>query len=68
MHENLAVDWPAIRVRLALVVEVLNLDRAEIAQASSKYGLLAFAHRHRQSLDWLCEGDPRVMIARCAAA
>ena len=62
-------DRKAIRARVEFVVEVLNLDHDEVVKAiTTEDGLLAFARRHHQSLDWLVEGDPRVMIARCASA
>ena len=61
-------DRKAIRARVEFVVEVLNLDHDEVEKAMTEDGLLAFARRHHQSLDWLVEGDPRVMIARCASA
>jgi hypothetical protein len=64
---NLA-EWRAIRGRVEMVAKVLDLPRAEVLGAMSWDGLLAFSSRHHQSLDWLVEGDPRVMIARCAAA
>ena len=59
-------DRKAIRARVAYVAEVLNLGDDEVEKAMTEDGLLAFARRHHQSLDWLVEGDPRVMIARCA--
>jgi hypothetical protein len=61
-----ADDEGAIRARVEFVAEVLNLDHDEVDKAMTEDGLLAFARRHHQSLDWLVEGDPRVMIARCA--
>ena len=64
----MARDQKAIRARVAYVAEVLNLGDDEIEKAMTEDGLLAFARRHHQSLDWLVEGDPRVMIARCAGA
>ena len=52
---------------MTYVAEVLNLSGDEVDKAMmTEDGLLAFARRHHQSLDWLVEGDPRVMIARCA--
>jgi hypothetical protein len=62
----MASDLKAIRARVVYVAEVLNLGDDEIEKAMTEDGLLAFARRHHQSLDWLVEGDPRVMIARCA--
>ena len=62
----MARDQKAIRARVVYVAEVLNLGDDEIEEAMTEDGLLAFARRHHQSLDWLVEGDPRVMIARCA--
>ena len=59
-------EWKAIRERVGYVAEVLNLGNEEVEGALTEDGLLCFAHRHRQSLDWLVDGDPRVMIARCA--
>ena len=61
-------DRKAIRARVEFVAEVLNLASEEVEKAMTEDGLLAFARRHHQSLDWLVEGDPRVMIARCASA
>jgi hypothetical protein len=62
-------DLKAIRARVEFVAEVLNLASEEVDQAvRTEDGLLAFARRHHQSLDWLVEGDPRVMMARCASA
>ena len=62
-----ADDAGEIHARVEFVAEVLNLDHDEVDKAMmSEDGLLAFARRHHQSLDWLVEGDPRVMIARCA--
>jgi hypothetical protein len=59
-------EWKAIRDRVGYVAEVLNLGNEEVEGALTEDGLLSFAHRHHQSLDWLVDGDPRVMIARCA--
>jgi hypothetical protein len=62
-----ADDAGEIHARVDFVAEVLNLDHDEVKKAiTTEDGLLAFARRHHQSLDWLVEGDPRVMIARCA--
>jgi hypothetical protein len=64
-----ADDAGEIHARVDFVAEVLNLDQDEVEKAiTTEDGLLAFARRHHQSLDWLVEGDPRVMIARCASA
>jgi hypothetical protein len=62
---NLA-EWRGIRGRVEMVAKVLDLPRAAVRGAMSWESLLAFSSRHHQSLDWLCEGDPHCMIARCA--
>ena len=56
---------PGIKRRLAQIGEVLELPADETARASTDLdALIKFAERYGQSLDWICLGDPRVMIAR----
>jgi hypothetical protein len=58
------VDWNAVRARIEVVADALRLRDAEVdAAAADEEGLIAFARRHNQSLDWLVVGDVRTMIA-----
>jgi len=66
VNDNLNLtEWRAIRGRVRMVAEVLDLPRGEVRGAMSEEGLRAFSRRHKQSLDWLVEGDVRGMIAMC---
>jgi hypothetical protein len=49
---------PALRARLELLAAERGIDRAEIRKAErSTKAMLAFAHLHEASIDWLYLGD-----------
>ena len=58
-------DLTDAHVRIELIAGTLNLPHAEVVEATaSDEGLIAFARRHNQSLDWILEGDVLGMICK----
>jgi hypothetical protein len=63
-----AVDWNAIRRRLRLIRAALGLPAAEVEavidelNVGNEANLIAFAHKHGQSLDWIVRGDLAPML------
>jgi hypothetical protein len=55
-----------VQARIELVAMELLLPDAEVPDATDEDGLIDFARRHGQSLDWLVMGDVRGMIRRMA--
>lgn len=57
------VDWNKIRARVEVAADSLDIPDTEVeAACANDDGLLAFAARHNQSLDWLVLGDLRPML------
>ena len=64
MPDPHSLDLAAIRSRVELIVEALELpaDAVERAMSNPERNLIQFAVRHGQSLDWLLRGDVRGMV------
>lgn len=57
------IDWAAVRARLHLIADALELPPAEIdAALKSDHAIIAFADRYNQSLDYMVCGDLKPMI------
>jgi len=64
------IDPDAIAARLEVIVDVLGLPYFEYEHAANggANGILSFAERHGQSLDWIVFGDVRPMLMRAKNA
>jgi hypothetical protein len=56
----------AINARIEVIVDALGLPYSEFENAANggTNGILSFAERHGQSLDWIIFGDVRPMLLR----
>lgn len=60
------INPEAIDARLEVIVDALRLPYSEYENAANggANGILSFAERHGQSLDWIVFGDVRSMLLR----
>jgi hypothetical protein len=58
------IDLNAVNARIEVISDALDLPDSEIEQATrgEVKGILSFAERHGQSLDWIIMGDVRLML------
>ena len=58
------IDRNAVNARLEVIVDALDLPSFEYESATDGggNGILSFAERHGQSLDWIVFGDVRPML------
>jgi hypothetical protein len=67
-------DQTAIEARIGLIADVLRLSDEEVNKVidsirrDSMEGLIAFARRDNQDLDWIGFGSVRVMVAKLAGS
>ena len=57
--------WSAIRARVEVIADTLGLHESEVDAATVEKDmedLIAFAERHRQSVDWIALGDVRAYL------
>ncbi len=61
------IDRKAMHERIEIIADVLGLTEGEVAKAKgSEDHLLAFAAKHRQSVDWIVAGEMQSYIAWAA--
>jgi hypothetical protein len=60
------IERAALNARLEVIVDALGLPYSEYESAANGggNGILSFAERHGQSLDWIVFGDVRPMLVR----
>jgi hypothetical protein len=60
------IEREAINARLEVIMDALDLPCSEYESAAhgGANGILSFAERHGQSLDWIVFGDVRPMLLR----